>query len=104
VREPLLTFETMTVTWQSMAVAWDKPQHTFLLLWNLDSEFQDTYQIYDQLSTKTGRKRHSWMRLGLESQDETLRKNLCLGKEIKGLMETGKERLGTQFERGDCES
>jgi hypothetical protein len=85
----------MAITWESMAVAWDKPQHTFLLLWDLDCEFQDLHHIYDQLPTKIARKRASWMRLGAASQDDMLRKSL--------LMATGKERFGTRFEQGDCE-
>jgi hypothetical protein len=93
----------MAITWESMAVAWDKPQHTFLLLWDLDCEFQDLHHIYDQLPTKIARKRASWMRLGAASQDDMLRKSLNLGREIQVLMATGKERFGTRFEQGDCE-
>jgi hypothetical protein len=84
-------------------VAWDKPQHTFLLLWDIDCEFRDIYQIYDQLPTRVTRRRVAWMRLGMDNQDDTLRKSLSLGKEIKSLMEIGKERFGTRFEQGDCE-
>jgi hypothetical protein len=93
----------MAITWESMAVAWDKPRHTFLLLWDLDCEFQDLYHIYDRFPAKMARRRASWMRLGGASLDDTLRKSLDLGRDIKGLMATGKERFGTRFEQGDCE-
>jgi hypothetical protein len=99
----LFVRDIMAITWESMAVAWDKPQHTFLLLWDLDCEFQDLHHIYNQLPTKIARKRASWMRLGAASQDDILRKSLNLGRDIQVLMATGKERFGTRFEQGDCE-
>lgn len=85
-----------------MAVTWNKSQHTSFLLWDIDREFQNAYELYDQLQAKCSHKRPSWARLIVKTQDDVLAKALNLGRDVRNLMETGKKRFGARFEQGDC--
>ncbi|KAF3048105.1 hypothetical protein E8E12_010366 [Didymella heteroderae] len=84
-----------------MTVAWNKSQHTSFLLWDIDREFQNAYELYKQLQAKYGRKRSVWSRLAIKSQDDVLAKALSLGREVQNFMDAGKRRFGTRFEEGD---
>jgi hypothetical protein len=84
-----------------MTVTWNKSQHTSFLLWDIDREFQNAYELYEQLQSKCGRKRSAWSRLAIKSPDDVLAKALNLGREVKNLMETGTRRFGARFEEGD---
>ncbi|KAJ4369014.1 hypothetical protein N0V83_006096 [Neocucurbitaria cava] len=83
------------------AVTWEKSQHTSLALWDIDREFQNAYEAYQQWQAKNGRKRPVWACLRGKRQDDTLSKALRLGRQIQRLMETGKELFGSRFEEGD---
>lgn len=85
-----------------MTVTWNKSRHTSFLLWDIDREFQNAYELYEQLPAKHGDKRSTWARLAVKSQDDKLAKALNLGREIRSLMETGIKRFGARFEEGDC--
>ncbi|KAF9698270.1 hypothetical protein EKO04_003366 [Ascochyta lentis] len=84
-----------------MAVTWNKSQHTSFLLWDIDREFQNAYELYEQLQAKSGHKRSAWSRLAVRSPDDGLAKALSLGREVRNFMETGKKRFGARFEQGD---
>lgn len=84
-----------------MAVTWNKSQHTSFLLWDIDREFQNAYELYEQLQAKSGHKRKAWSRLAMKSQDDALAKALKLGREVKNFMDAGERRFGTRFEEGD---
>lgn len=85
-----------------MAATWNKSQHTSLLLWDIDREFQNAFELYERLQAKTGHKRSAWSRLAVKSQDDILGKALSLGREVKNSMEAGIKRFGARFEKGDC--
>jgi hypothetical protein len=87
-----------------MTVNWNKTQHTSFLLWDIDREFQNAYELYEQLQVKSGRKRSAWSRLAIRNQDDALAKALDLGREVKNLMEMGTRRSGARFEEGDGSS
>lgn len=84
-----------------MSVAWDKSQHTSFLLWDIDREFQNAYELYDQIRARLGYNRSLWSRLAVKTQDDVLAKSLSLGREVRNLMKMGKERFGARFEQGD---
>lgn len=84
-----------------MGVAWNKSQHTSFLLWDIDREFQNAYELYEQLQAKSGRKRSAWSRLAIRNQDDALAKALNLGREVKNFMDTATRRFGARFEEGD---
>ena len=88
----------------TMAVTWEKPQHTSFLLWDLDREFQNSYDAYEQWQARHRRKRSVWVCLGMKNHDDALGKALSLGRQVQRLMETGKESFGARFEQGDCKS
>lgn len=85
-----------------MTVTWNKSQHTSFLLWDIDREYQNAYELYEQLRAKSGYKRSAWSRLAVKNQDDILAKALNLGREVKEFMGTGKKRFGARFEEGDC--
>ncbi|KAF1925444.1 uncharacterized protein M421DRAFT_70002 [Didymella exigua CBS 183.55] len=85
-----------------MTATWNKSQHTSLLLWDIDREFQNAYELYVQLQAKSGFKRSAWSRLAMKSQDDVLAKALSLGREVRNFMGTGKKRFGARFEEGDA--
>jgi hypothetical protein len=87
-----------------MATTWDKPQHTFLTLWDIDREFQNAHEAYEQWQARQRRKRSAWACLGVKHQDDALGKTLSLGRQVQRVMETGKEVFGTRFEQGDSMS
>ncbi|KAF1941967.1 hypothetical protein EJ02DRAFT_185597 [Clathrospora elynae] len=83
-----------------MAIPWDKPQHTSLLLWDIDREFQDAYDAYGQWEARHRRRRPVWACFS-KSRDDAVGKALSLGRQVQRLMEAGKETFGTRFEEGD---
>ena len=85
-----------------MPITWNKLRHTSALLWDIDREFWNAYELYGQLPAKQNTKRSSWVRLPIKSQDDMLAKALNLGREISILMEAGVKRFGSRFEDGDC--
>ncbi|CAO2650943.1 Nn.00g092400.m01.CDS01 [Neocucurbitaria sp. VM-36] len=84
-----------------MAVHWEKSPHTSFTLWDIDREFQNAHDAYEQWQAKNRRRRPLWACFGVKSQDDTLSKALRLGRQVQRLMETGKELFGSRFEQGD---
>jgi hypothetical protein len=82
----------------------DKPQHSFLTLWDIDREFENSHEAYEQWQARQRRKRSAWACLGVKHHDDALGKALSLGRDVQRVMETGKELFGTRFERGDSMS
>jgi hypothetical protein len=85
-----------------MAVTWNKSRHTSFLLWDINREFRNAYELYEQLQAKSGHKRSAWSRLAPKSQDDMLARVLNLGREVRSFMEMGTKRFGERFEEGDC--
>ncbi len=81
---------------------WNKTQHTSFLLWDIDREFCNAYELYEQLQAKSGHKRSTWARLTVKGQQDSLSKALNLGRDVRNAMENGKKRFGARFEEGDC--
>jgi hypothetical protein len=84
-----------------MAVIWEKAQQSFLTLFDIDREFQNAHEAYEQWQARHRRKRSAWACLGVKSQDDALGKVLSLGREVRRVMDTGKELYGSRFEQGD---
>ncbi|KAF2036117.1 hypothetical protein EK21DRAFT_96096 [Setomelanomma holmii] len=84
-----------------MAVSWEKSQHTSFILWDIDREFQNANEAYEQYQARHRRKRTGWACLGMKSQDDALAKALSLGRQAQRLLETGKALFGARFEQGD---
>lgn len=84
-----------------MTVMWNKSQHTSFLLWDIEREFKNAYELYERLQVKTGAKRSAWSRLAVKAPNDGLAKALSLGREIRKFMENGKNRFGAHFEQGD---
>jgi hypothetical protein len=89
----------------TMANSWEKPQHqTYLILWDIDREFQDAYEAYGQWQARHRRTRSVWACFGTKNRDDAVGKALSLGRQVQRVMETGKEMFGSRFEEGDCKS
>lgn len=84
-----------------MAVHWEKSQHTSFTLWDIDREFQNAYEAYEQWQARHQRRRPLWACFATKNQDDALGKALSLGRQVQRLMENGKELFGTRFEQGD---
>jgi hypothetical protein len=87
-----------------MADAWEKPQQNFFALWDIDREFQNAYEAYEQWQARSHRKRSAWACLGVKHHDDALGKTLSLGRQVQRVMDAGMERFGSRFEQGDSES
>jgi hypothetical protein len=87
-----------------MAVHWENSQHTSFTLWDIDREFQNAHEAYEQWQARNRRRRPVWACLSVKSQDDELGRALSLGRQVQRLLEVGKELFGTRFEQGDCTS
>ena len=85
----------------NMAVSWEKSTHGSLTLWDIDREFQDAYEAYEQWQARHRRTRSKWLCLGTKNRDDAVGKALNLGRQIQRIMEQGKARFGVRFEEGD---
>lgn len=85
-----------------MAVQWLETQHTSLTLWDIDREFQNAQEAYEQWQARHRRRRHGWTCFGLKNQDDAVERALRLGRQVQKLMDSGKEMFGARFEQGDC--
>jgi len=85
-----------------MAVIWEKAQQAFLTLWDIDREFQNAHEAYEQWQARNRRKRSSWACLGVKNHEDALAKALSLGREVQRVMERGADLYGSRFEQGDC--
>ncbi|KAF2470741.1 uncharacterized protein BDR25DRAFT_334336 [Lindgomyces ingoldianus] len=78
-----------------------KSNYTSLTLWDIDREFQNSYDAYEQWLSKNRPRRRRWVCFGSRNQDDELGKTLSLGRQIRELMEDGQDCFGRKFERGD---
>ncbi|ORY13639.1 hypothetical protein BCR34DRAFT_480712 [Clohesyomyces aquaticus] len=79
----------------------DKPNYTSLTLWDIDREFQNSYDAYEQWLSKNRPRRRRWECFGSRNNDDELGKVLCLGRQVREIMEDGQDCFGRKFERGD---
>jgi hypothetical protein len=84
-----------------MAITWEKSQKAFFTLWDIDREFQNAHEAYEQWQARNRRKRSAWACLSVKHNDDALGKVLSLGRDVRRVMETGKELFGSRFEQGD---
>ncbi|KAF1828698.1 hypothetical protein BDW02DRAFT_210061 [Decorospora gaudefroyi] len=85
----------------TMYLSWDKSLHTSLTLWDIDREFQDAYEAYEQWQARHRRTRSKWVCFGTKNRDDIVGKALSLGRQVQRVMEQGKEMFGARFEEGD---
>lgn len=84
--------------------SWEKAHYLSLTLWDIEREFQKSYEAYEQWRTKTRRKKSSnWMYFKSRKLEDKLAKMLRLGRQVRALLEKGIEEFGARFEQGDCE-
>jgi hypothetical protein len=84
--------------------SWEKAHYLTLTLWDIDREFQKSYEAYEQWMTKNRPKKSKWECFGSGKQDDELGKTLRLGRQVRDLLESGIETFGARFEQGDCKS
>ena len=87
-----------------MLHCWEKPHYASFTLWDIDREFQDSHEAYEQYLSRNRRKRTTWECFGGRNQDDELAKALSLGRHVRELMKSGQGAFGTRFEKGDCMS
>ncbi|KAF2201951.1 hypothetical protein GQ43DRAFT_370215 [Delitschia confertaspora ATCC 74209] len=83
--------------------AWEKDNWTAFAVWDIDRTFQQSYDAYKQVVKKNKKIRHRLVEcFGLRpTEDDELAKSLTLGRKIHDIMETGRNALGSRFEKGD---
>lgn len=81
---------------------WEKVHYLSLTLWDIDCEFQKSYQAYEKWITENRRKWTIWSCFGNGKLDDELAKVLSLGRRVRELLEKGIEAFGSKFEQGDC--
>ncbi|KAF2005138.1 hypothetical protein P154DRAFT_560081 [Amniculicola lignicola CBS 123094] len=84
-----------------MADSWEKAHYTSLTLWDIDREFQQCNEAYEQWSARNQRKRSRWECLGVKHQDDAIGRALSLGRRVQEIVDLGIDVFGTKFERGD---
>jgi hypothetical protein len=84
-----------------MSDTWEKPSQNFFALWDIDREFQNAHEAYEQWQARNHRKRSTWACLGLKHHDDALGKTLSLGRQVQRVIDAGIERFGSRFEQGD---
>lgn len=92
-----------TFTSVSTHESWGKAHYLSLTLWDIDREFQKSYEAYEQWLGKKKRKIR-WECLRYGKADDELGKMLSLGRRVRELLEKGIRDFGPNFEQGDCES
>ncbi|KAF2711974.1 hypothetical protein K504DRAFT_400323 [Pleomassaria siparia CBS 279.74] len=80
---------------------WEKSYYASFTLWDIDREFQSCHDAYEQCLARDRRKRTIWERFSCKNQGDQLTKALSLGRQVEDAMETGQDRFGVTFERGD---
>lgn len=89
---------TMSGSWGS----WEESDYASFLLWDIDREFQNAYEAYEQWLARNRRRRSAWQCITGSTQEDALGKALSLGRHVQKLIDDGKEAFGSRFERGDC--
>jgi hypothetical protein len=84
-----------------MSVISDKLQNTLFTLWDIDREFQNAYEAYEQYQVRRRLKRSVWVCLGTKHHDDALGNALSLGRRVQQIMEIGVKTFGARFEQGD---
>jgi hypothetical protein len=82
---------------------WENSHHASFTLWDIDREFQNANEAYEQCLTRDRRKRTPWKCFGVQNQDDRLAKALSLGRQVEEVIKSGQETFGATFEKGDCE-
>ena len=82
---------------------WEKSHYATFTLWDIDREFQNANEAYEQCLTRDRRRRTTWKCFGVKNQDDQLAKALSLGRQVEEVMKSGQEAFGVTFEKGDCE-
>ncbi|KAF2256790.1 hypothetical protein BU26DRAFT_558227 [Trematosphaeria pertusa] len=87
----------MSGSWGS----WEESDYASFLLWDIDREFQNAYEAYEQWLARNRRRRSAWQCITGSTQEDALGKALSLGRHVQKLIDDGKEAFGSRFERGD---
>jgi len=84
-----------------MSVTLEKPQNTLFTLWDIDREFRNAYEAYEQYQARRRLKRSVWTCLGTKHYDDALGNALSHGRRVQQTMELGEKTFGARFEQGD---
>ena len=108
-RTEIFTFETSVQlrnygmsTASSSSVSADS-NYTSFLLWDIDREFQNAHDAYEQWMAQNRKRRSTWQCIASPNRETGLERALSLGSHVKKTFEQGKGAFGSRFERGDCE-
>jgi hypothetical protein len=82
--------------------SWEEPHYTSFLLWDIDREFQNAREAYEEWLSKNRRRRALWKCIVGGSEEDTLSRTLNLGRRVQKCVEDGQEEFGARFDRGDC--
>ncbi|KAF2272812.1 uncharacterized protein EI97DRAFT_196787 [Westerdykella ornata] len=87
--------------------SWEKAHYLSLTLWDIEREFQKSYEAYEQWRSKTQRKqkrRSKWVVMSsfrTRKLEDKLAKVLRLGRAVRALLDKGIDEFGARFEQGD---
>lgn len=82
--------------------SWNDSQSISFVLWDIDREFQNSHEAYEQWLAKTRRKKSTWKCIARSNNEDPLEKSLSLGGHVMKAIKEGKEAFGSTFEKGDC--
>ena len=90
----------------SSDVAWEKDNWTTFTVWDIDRAFQEAHDAYALIQQRSRKKRTMLQAcFGIKGADEDeLGRSLGLGRQVKEIMELGRDTIGSKFEKGDCKS
>ncbi|KAF1948427.1 hypothetical protein CC80DRAFT_431621 [Byssothecium circinans] len=80
---------------------WEDSHYTSFLLWDIDREFRNAHEAYEQWMSKSRRRRSTWQCIASTNKEDPLEKALSLGRHVDKALQEGKEAFGSRFERGD---
>jgi hypothetical protein len=96
------TTSSHTTTSPLATDTWEKAHYLTLTLWDIEREFQKSFEAYEQWRHLNKPKRWTWDCLNTGQVNDELGKALRLGRHIRELLEKGIEVFGSDFEQGDC--
>jgi hypothetical protein len=83
---------------------WEESNYTSFMLWDIDREFQNACEAYEQMMAKSRRRKTRWQCIAGSKKEDPLEEALSLGRQVQKVFKEGKALFGSRFEKGDCTS